>query len=99
LRRPQPLAKHDDPEQHVDEWRDEVAKARFDDEPGVHRVDVEKPVHADQDRGDRIQTDHLPRHAPRRCLGATTACDRREHDEREKRPDDAMAEDLKGGNV
>jgi hypothetical protein len=96
--------KEEDPEQHVDERRDVVAEAGLNDEPGVHRVDVEEPVDCDQAGCDRIQTDDSARDRSKGCAtvlrSPTTSSEHGDQDDQHReRPDDPVTKHLNRGHV
>ena len=91
----QVFLEHDDAERDAHERSDEVTERRLEDVAGVDRPDVDAPVDADQQGGEREQADSSPIAAQREHESPPPADGEDARDEHQ-RPQHAVGQDLGG---
>ncbi len=92
------FAEENHPQHDVHQRVNKVAEARFKHVMVIHRPDEQQPVAADQYRRKRQQED-LFRGLQQRFNAGPLTADAHQRDHKEKRPDDAVSEDLVGRNI
>src|SRR5688572_24677137 len=91
------FTKHKYSQQHADQGIDEIAETGFHDKPGVDRPDIHGPVETDKYRSQSIDPENTA--IPGGCPKCTPlAEERRQSQQQDAGPYDAMSDQLEGGN-